>query len=208
MLYELHITINPDSNLREWELFCESKGYKPLLIELHDDQNAEQIANPQQMMFAAIFEGTHEEAVKWREATAGLVHKDFQIIRQKLEVPLDKSQPFVSPPYYEIHVKALIDPECLGGNLRDAAHLNWRASRNALFTHDQGYEKWYFTKRFYPDKRGLSERFSWWPYQWRSAATYFHTEYADCFNILGGVCRMEMEAVVMDTNPELDEGWA
>ena len=208
MLYELHITVDPASDLDKWKLFCHVYGLKPLLIELYDDENAEKIEHPQQMMFAGVFEGTHEDAIRWRETTAERVSEDFTIVRDKLEVPLDKSQPFTSPAYFEMHVKALIDPACIGGNLREAAHLDWRASRNLLVKNDRGYEKWYFTKRFYPDKRGLSERFSWWPFEWRNAATYFHTQYADCYNILGGVCRMEMEAVISDSNPDLDAGWA
>jgi hypothetical protein len=209
MLYELHITVNPHSNLSHWQRWCSTRGYKPLLIDLLEVGEGEQpLEDPRQMMFAVTFEGTHEEAVQWREATASLVSDEFQIIRDKLEVPLDKSLPFHSPAYYETHVKALVDPECIGGNLRDAASFGWAASRNALFENDHGYEKWYYTKRFYPDKRGLPERDQWWPYNFRNAAIYFHREYADVSGVLGGTMRMEMEAVISDSNPDLDKGWA
>lgn len=212
MLYELHITVDPNSHLGDWQQFCTSRGYKPLLIDLHNRAGLVQPEHPTQMMFAAIFEGTDAEAKQWSAATTGLVSSEFRIIREKLEVPLDKSGSYEDSAYFEMHAKALIDPECIGGNLRDSD--DWLASRNMLFTHDQGFEKWYFTKRIYPDTDGFHMRVAWdslydgfGAYNWRNAALILNKAYTSLPEVVGGLVRMEMETVLHDTNPELDKGW-
>lgn len=193
MLYELHLTVEPTTDINAWSNWCASIDAKPLDIRLAGGNPN----NPRQIMFAYVFKADDPAgaAHNINQLVAFAEAEGFNVIRTKLEVPLDKSAEFKFPVYHECHVKALI----FEGNVDDvveAAHAQgWTASYNALFTHDDDLEKWYFTKREYT-------------LDYLAAGRAFRDAFAelpqDGFNTL----RMECETVVMDDNHELDEGWA
>jgi hypothetical protein len=194
MLYELHITaeqVGPVGALF-WQQRCEMTGSKPLLIELHGTPNPNV-----QMMNATTTECDPDQVGRWTVERCAAV-KRFKIQRVKLEVPLDKG--FVVYPsvaYHECHVKALVRPEDVVSFRNEATRNGWVVSRNLFFEELGGYEKWYLTQRRY-DMPALR------------AGNEFCYEWAELQPRLAGVAtaRMEMESVVSDSNPELDEGWA
>lgn len=188
MLYELHITTAPDVDVQRWVALCRALGIKPLLIELAEGEHRRQV------MMAARHEGDDHSAERWREdMAAAFTAAGFPIVRQKLEVPLDKATGY-APIYHEAHVKMLLCRDEVNALPRIAAHAGMHASRNALVVEVGGLEKWYLTSRAY----GINIH---------AAADRFGEAFRAVHECLPGV-RMEMETVLADTNPLLDEGWA
>lgn len=191
MLYELHLTTDNSVNIYDWIDFCNEQKIKPLHIELKGDESYDD-----QVMFAAVHEGDDESASKWAETLdAHMYCSGFEVIRAKLEVPLDKSSPYESPVYHEAHVKSLIHSDLVDNVVKFARTHGWIASRNGLYRELDGHEKWYFTRRAY----GI-------PYY--KAGTAFKKAFADLPNFGWHTVRMEMETVITDSNEELDAGWA
>lgn len=222
MLYELHLTVDPTTDILAWGNWCVERGIKPLEIHL-----ASKAASPVQKMFATTFQGTDSEAFIWMDDLIRAAQNSdyeyddidysfdeqdaafqdfgtqvkrkntpgYKVIRAKLEVPLDKASKYTNAPYHECHVKSLIEPDNVGTLVKFAESLGWSASTNVLYPSADGLEKWYFTQRTYGE--GYLD----------SAASFkdaFAALPTDAFQAV----RMESEAVVYDTNPGLDKGWA
>lgn len=189
MLYELHITTAPDSDVTRWTAVCAALGIKPLVIELDEGEHTRQV------MMAARFEGTSSEAVLWRRRLEDAFRAaGFILARVKMEVPLDKAADFERPCYHEMHVKILCD-EGLAHRLPAIAKATGlHLSRNALVPLDHGLGKWYLTARSY--------RVS-----YLEAGRVFGERLQALQHHIPSI-RMEMETVISDTNPSLDDGWA
>lgn len=192
MLFELHLTVSPGTEIQSWSSWCDSVGAKPLEIHLAGDK----AAHPVQKMFAATMSGTNEEADAWTKTLQDdAVFNGFKVIRSKLEVPLDKAAEYESPAYHEAHIKSLISPNLVSDVIKNAESHGWVSSTNILYPSVDGHEKWYFTKRAY----GCS---------YLEAADAFR----EAFHNLprGGfhAVRMESETVVDDTYEALDAGWS
>lgn len=193
MLYELHLTVEPTTDINAWSNWCASVDAKPLDIRLAGGNPN----NPRQIMFAYVFEANTPACAADRVNKLVFYAEDakFNVIRRKLEVPLDKSSEFKFPVYHECHVKALLHPSLVQTLVDAAAETGWMASYNALYESVEGLQKWYFTQREYTldyltAGRGFRDAFAKLP--------------QNGFNTL----RMECETVVMDSYSELDEGWA
>jgi len=200
MLYELHLTTAPSADLGEWSRMWKTLDIKPLAIQVASDEGVPE--NPFQVMMAAVFEGNDDEARDWVFGLEAIMEdKGFDLVRSKIEVPLDKSVQY-RPAYYETHVKSLIQPAHTDEVILAAEDLGWKASTNVLFSHEAGLEKWYFTRRAYDDGSdtfnylNIGHQFSKAFSELVNADLPFHT------------VRMEKEAVIGDTNPGYDEGWA
>lgn len=190
MLFELHLTVADHDRLDEWIEHCEAFDAKPLFIELVGSPKLEP-----QLMFAATFEGTEPDAQLWALLhTQAALEAGFKVVRQKLEVPLDKSADFEAPNYHEAHIKALLTPEEVELDIPGVVDSGWVVSRNSLFKEYDGREKWYFTKRAYNC-------------DYIQAGREFAEAYDSLTRDIWGTVRMEMETVIEDTNPDLDEGW-
>jgi hypothetical protein len=190
MLYELHLTVQPDAPIDRWTQLCSDLGIKPLLIQLTKG------TNPRQVMFAAVHEGDDDTADAWAERLERVVvNAGFNLIRRKLEVPLDKSAPYMTPVYHECHVKTLVPTEQASAVIAAAEAQGWAVSRNLLYAQHDGLEKWYLTQRDYNSLYLAAAR-----------------KFADAFAALPRAgyhtVRMESETVVSDSNEWLDEGWA
>ena len=191
MLFELHLTAAEADHARldEWIELCEIAQIKPLLIKLDKGEH------PRQMMMAAQFErpdvGGAAQACSYYKNF--FETRGFEIIREKLEIPLDHAAgQLVS--YYEMHVKALLGD--VDVHSIDAA-CSWSesvASMNLLKEDDAGRQKWYLTRRTY-----FHDMFE--------SSQIFDEAYARILRFIPTM-RMEREAVLIDTNPELDLGWA
>lgn len=197
MLFELHITVPADTDMERWVRFCEGRGAKPLDIRLHNPTHSDEPANPRQIMFATTFEGSENQAYWWMQDWKKAVNDaGFPYERVKLEVPLDKSAG-ADVAYYESHVKALVYERDRHWALEAAGNDDWIASSNALYPKDEQQHKMYFTRRVTGDA------------DWRSAGdelmkAFQHSSFAAyCYTV-----RMESEAVIHDSNPDLDKGWA
>jgi hypothetical protein len=194
MLYELHLTTDPDVCLADWIGWTNRAGQKALDIRLA----AQDATNPRQIMTAGTYEGIDATAAEWvYNLQEEMLAAGFPIQRAKLEVPLDKSGPYIGRiSYYEAHVKSLVPENRYPFLVKETHSLGWVVSYNALFEHQDGLRKVYLTKRrsgndHYIDAgHKLSLAFS------KLAPSSFHT------------VRMESEAVIDDTNPMIDEGWA
>lgn len=187
-LYESHVTVGGGSP-EEWAALCEALGIKPLHIELATGDYREQL------MCAAVFDGTLEAA---RAYTFGIeaaaeAH-GFLVLRTKMETPLDKASESIAYAYHEAHVKMLLraDEARTLADVADAAGMH--LSRNLFQVDVDGLEKWYLTARAYDA----------YP---RVAAVEFGRSFAVASARLPGM-RMEMEAVISDSAPEMDTGWA
>ncbi len=190
MLYEMHITVDPETNLDNWIDFNQERGNKPLHIMLMDGDH------PSQVMNALTFSGTDEEMRKWgAEELTQVAIAGFQAIRVKVEVPLDHSLPYAGlVKYYESHVKMLLPESQLPMLIAVTEALHVHASFNDLKMFDTGFMKAYLTRRFYGE-----DMFE--------AAEDLNRSYTEVLEMLPSV-RMEKEAVIIDTNPGLDSGWA
>lgn len=193
MLYELHLTVEPTTDINAWSNWCERYDAKPLDILLAGGNPN----NPRQIMFAVVFEAdapnvaaAHVNDWTWAVESGG-----FNVIRSKLEVPLDKSAEFKFPVYHECHVKSLIQVRNSEPIIQAAIEAGWSASYNALFTHVDDLGKFYFTKREYT-------------LDYLAAGRGFRDAFASLPKVGFNTLRMECETVVMDDNHELDEGWA
>lgn len=191
MLFELHLTASEADHdrLDGWIEACKQVEIKPLLIELDKG------AHRKQMMMAAVFEvDSVDQAFAESNSMISYFEKlwDFEIIREKLEVPLDHAAG-LDVAYYEMHVKALLTEHDarfvkMASNAGEA-----HASRNLLKETDDGRQKWYLTRRTYF-------------HNMYDSSEIFDESYAEIIRVLPTV-RMEREAVLLDTNPELDLGW-
>lgn len=191
MLYELHLTTENTVDHDRWIDFCESLNIKPLQIELEGDE-----PYADQVMFSAVHDGDNGSAMYWSDDLKSAMRDNgFPVIREKMEVPLDKASPYDNPIYHEAHVKSLIHKENVTTVIKFARTHGWIASRNGLFTSLDGHEKWYFTRRAY----GV-------PYF--EAGTEFKRAFAELPDFGWHTVRMEMETVIYDDNEELDAGWA
>lgn len=193
MLYELHLTVSPGTDIDAWSQWCTAHDAKPLEIHLAGSRNS---AHPIQKMFAATMSGTDDEAAEW----AGGLQWDaeafgFDVIRSKLEVPLDKAAEYTDPAYHEAHIKSLIAPHMVGDVLKNAESLGWISSTNALYPSTDGHEKWYFTQRAYDCS-------------YLDAADAFRSAFNTLPRSGFHAVRMESETVVIDSNEALDDGWA
>jgi hypothetical protein len=148
-------------------------------------------------MFAAVTEGDDVDAGMWVDRLAdGVTNAGFEIIRSKLEVPLDKSAPYYRDfEYHECHVKSLIEPDSVPTLVKFAESLGWVASTNALYQNHYEFEKWYFTIRDHGSDYIQAGR------EFKNAFALLPT---DAFNTV----RMESETVIVDSNTDLDGGWA
>lgn len=191
MLYELHLTTKPETDDFEWQDVCQEIGVKPLRIDLAGGNPR----NPVQLMTASTHEGDDGSAYAWRHGLiAELGFRGHSVIRAKLEVPLDKSEPYEHPAYHEAHVKALIPKEHLHRFLNAGERLGWMMSVNMFYPVEMNLAKVYFTARAYDT-------------DYRAAAAVFQSRFSRLSFDMPFAVRMEMETVVMDNNPELDEGW-
>lgn len=193
MLYELHLTVEPTTDITAWSNWCESVGAKPLDIRLSGGNPN----NPRQIMFAHVFKA--DTPARAADETNYLANRaeasGFNVIRRKLEVPLDKSSEFKFPVYHECHVKALLHPSLVQPLVDAAAEAGWMASYNALYENVEGLQKWYFTQREYT-------------LDYLAAGRGFRDAFASLPKTGFNTLRMECETVVMDSNSELDGGWA
>lgn len=188
MLYELHLTTTPDADVGRWSALCHGLGIKPLVIELAAG------THPRQVMMAATHEGDDPSAAGWRDGLwSAFEAAGFSIVRVKLEAPLDKASGRDSE-YHEAHVKMLLTDDEARLLPEVAADAEMHISRNILAPNAFGRGKWYMTARSYGGTR-------------YDAAERFAQAYAVVAARLLGV-RMEMETVLADSNPGLDEGWA
>jgi hypothetical protein len=195
MLFELHLTTEPDTDLHEWKLFWQRHNIKPLDIRLV----SEDAAHPRQIMMAAVFEGDNRGALIWATDLQKSMHDDggFTIKRSKLEVPLDKSAEFAGRlAYYEAHVKSLVEDRHFKDVRYSAEKLGWSMSYNALYTEVDGLNKVYLTKRV-PGEVDYVE-----------AGHLLSIAFGNIVTRAYKAIRMESEAVIIDTNPSLDGGWA
>lgn len=187
MLYESHVTVLDPYDT--WFDLCRSLAIKPLHIELDSGEH------PLQRMCAVVHDGSLDRA---KAITAGIEAAArgacCQVIRTKLETPLDKASDHLHYVYHEAHIKMLLHPDEAAKlpALADLAKLH--LSRNLLLADVDGFEKWYLTARSYDG-------------DFRLAAKRFAAAFATITKFLPGV-RMEMESVLSDTAPELDKGWA
>lgn len=215
MLFELHLTTDPKSHGQAWKNFCENKlGAKPLLIELSGGVDEHpywgEPVHLQQMMTASTFKGTDTEGQLWaREQQKEVITAGFPLVRTKLEVPLDKSGGYEGQiEYYETHVKSLIPPSEVSRMVEVLSEAGWHASQNVWYADEDGLEKWYFTQRVYPSMVGQEYTHD----QTTPERVFAGREFAESYNTLltfnWHTVRMESEAVIMDTNPDLDRGWA
>lgn len=187
MLYELHLTTSPEVDLEAWVAICRGLDIKPLDIRLSAGEN------PRQIMMAARYEGA--EAGTWvRRIRSALEAAGFPILREKLEIPLDRATDRAREAYHEAHVKALVPPEFVDAFALAGRRAGWIMSWNALYPGVDGYAKVYLTRR--ASRVTALE-----------AAQDFRCAFAD-LGELPGVVRMEMETVLADSAMDLDAGWA
>lgn len=215
MLYELHLTTLPSVDHHAWIHFTKvqlSSTAKPLLIELSGGQDEHpywgEPMHPVQVMTADTFVGEDEMALAWAFGQQNkVIEHGFPLVRAKLEVPLDKSGPYEGGvAYYETHVKSLIPPADVSRMVEVLAETGWHASQNVWYSDEDGLEKWYFTQRAYPEvietHRGKDDT---------PQRVLAGREFAESYNTLltfnWHTVRMESEAVIIDTNPDLDRGW-
>lgn len=218
MLYELHLTVDPSTDILAWGEWCVNQGIKPLEIHLAANGSDHSV----QKMFATTFQGIDSEAFIWmddliraaensdyeydgldyepveNELTGMTIPPNtpgFKVIRAKLEVPLDKSAQYTMAPYHECHVKSLIEADNVSTLVKFAESAGWSASTNVLFPETDGLQKWYLTKRTYGEN-------------YLASSGVFKDAFADLPTDAFQAVRMESEAVVYDTNPALDRGWA
>lgn len=189
MQYELHMTTAPDVDVDHWSALCAWLRTKPLLIRLATGES------PRQVMMTGRHDGDDQSAATWRgNLHAAFGAAGFPIIREKMEIPLDKSGDYPAA-YYEAHIKMLLaEPEARAlPDLADAVGLH--LSTNELARTVDGREKWYLTARAY----GVDLD---------DAAAGFGEKLAHVTSLGWHGVRMEMEAVLADSNPALDAGWA
>jgi hypothetical protein len=186
--FEYHITI--DGNLDEWVAFCHEQGIKPLDIRLTEGDC------PRQLMCAHSFlSPTASLALGEAEHMLRCVRSNFAVKRLKLEAMLDKIPEMGAGArvlYYEAHMKLILPPNSEADTHRLATRLELAASRNVLYEGNE--EKWYLTSRL-PGGTDYQEAGMELTRRLAEVAEYRPT------------VRMEMEAVLIDTNPGLDNGW-
>lgn len=192
-LYESHVTV--EGSQGQWCVLCRNLGIKPLLIELATGEHR------RQLMCAAVFDGTLEAACAY---TTGIQEQaravGLEIVRMKLETPLDKASEYAAYAYYEAHVKMLIEPRDETKLRAVSERSGWPLSRNIFQTDVDGYSKWYLTRRIYGSRS---------PREAAGELSRAHERLLVLQRIAGlPPCRCEFEAVITDTNPRLDAGWA
>lgn len=189
MLHELHVTVEHRAKPGRWAEACEMTGSKPLLIQLQPPGSI-------QMMNAQVADIPPDDLDNWITDRVDALPNEFKVIRTKAEVPLDKGwMDYRQPCYHECHVKVLSDAWQAKHSAIVAERLGWVVSSNLYLLRVAGMQKWYLTQRRY----NVSAF---------DAAKEFHEAWAAIAPNMPPAARMEMETVVSDSNPALDEGWA
>lgn len=185
MQYEAHITVD-STDAERWQETCAALGIRPLLIRMPEGEH------PLQLMCAAVFNGTAQEARAWVDGLVACVQEaGYAILRTKLESAIvdTPTEPAV---YYECHFKLLPQGEMTPSLLSELKEKGIYASENLLPSAD-GIRYWYMTARTY----GTS------PIEARNA-------FAEAFATVRKhlmVKAAHFEHVVLDTWPEIDNGW-
>lgn len=185
MLFEAHVTVEGE-NVSRWQEFCHERSVKPVLIQLSRGKF------PTQLMCTAMHHGNEVSA----DDMVGQLMFDakqagFNCLRAKLERPLyDVSDPDAE--YAECHIKLLLNAE--------QSSVVHRVEEPGIFLSESllgvtpPVRKWYLTARTDANDVNITQG-------------YFD-EVLDRVKSRAPVVRMESEAVVYDTNPDLDSGWA
>jgi len=186
MIFEAHITVD-SKDVEAWQEFCREEMIKPLYIRLTRG------SHPDQLMCSVPF-SADLEATKQRVSMleAKIRNAGFLILRSKLECQLAHSALIQTPAYYEYHMKLTLDEAGVTDLLPVAKKLSVGVSTNLLAMNGK-WERWYLTGRDYTKNMGIaSDEFR---RLRRQVEQYFSVE------------GMDMECVIFDTNPGLDEGW-
>ncbi len=181
MLYEAHVTVEGE-DVESWQKFCRNHNIKPVFIRLSRGKY------PTQLMCTAAHNGDEASADDMVGQLMNDAERDgFNCLRAKLERPLVAECPD-GMEYAECHIKLLLD-----GEVAEIAEPEVFLSESLLGV-ESPLRKWYFTARTYGlDAQKSEHRFQEVLRQLQPSMT---------------VVRMETEAVVYDTNPDLDRGWA
>jgi hypothetical protein len=186
MFYEVHVTVD-STDVERWEKLCANLGIKPLLIELACGTYR------RQLMCAALHNGTGHTARRYADWLVESVHEaGFEILRVKLEQPLTDAQPGDIIAYLETHLKLLLVNEEIP-LLNQLAGNDLYISRSLLGS-TSNRSKWYLTQRTYGIDPKQSELI------FKATLSAIGTRLP--------IVKMEMEAVIFDTNPAVDSGWA
>jgi hypothetical protein len=111
--YEIHITVNKNSDFEKFKLACEKLGVKALAIDLYS-KSGEIILD--EVMTSCKFIGDNQTAYKKLcDTTNGLIAHGFHIIRQKIEtVPWHPAAPSANNSirdmrnkYFESHIELM-----------------------------------------------------------------------------------------------------
>jgi len=97
MHYEIHITVKT-TNIEKFKIDCKEIGVKPIVIEIQNEDLFEK-----QVMTSSKYIGD-DYTIELGLLTSALVHKGYEIIRQKVEIKPEenKHKDFI---YYESHFR-------------------------------------------------------------------------------------------------------
>ena len=197
MLFETHITVD-STDVGGWLKCCKDASLKSLYIELSQGKHRHQLLS------ASTFRVNHlgEADICVSRLCRCITDNGFKILRIKLECPLDETpHDGLVPAYFECHIKFPLIKD--GRGVKETARRTKTAASEDLLARDGNFQKWYLTARHYfePElynRKKMSDE---------DQARYKFLETRKLVEDSLSVRSMDMECVIYDTNPGLDEGW-
>lgn len=195
MLFEVHITVD-SREIERWKACCQGLGIKPLFIKLSRGKHQ------YQLLSASTFRGNREGADDYVSSLHGQIKSNgFASIRTKLECSLDKIPGGVVPAYFECHIKFPLIKH--GRGIKTSARKTQTAASENLLACDGSLQKWYLTTRHYFEQGQYNRR----KMSDENYARYKFEDIGRKVRVFLPVRSIDMECVIYDTNPVLDEDW-
>jgi hypothetical protein len=190
MEYRAHITIEASrADEPAWWAFCGRIGMTPLKLMLSTGETPLQVSCTARSHFIA---GPHL-AERWAgELERRALQAGFAVLRTKLAMPLRKAEG-VYAVYHEAHAKAILTEREALDVPRLCRVEGYSHSRNLLSVERNGRLKHYLTDRVFDATHA-------------EAIDHFGHKAIRLVQWHPRVA-LELEAVLLDTNPTLDRGW-
>ncbi|MDO8466701.1 MAG: hypothetical protein Q7S83_01015 [bacterium] len=189
MDFELHITVDPPTEIEKWTKFCKANEIKPVLVELSKGQY------PIQMMCAVNLQCGFVKMEDYITKLEEDVRKaGFTIMRTKLECRLgEMATLFPQTIYHETHFIFGLQPDQVKTFMKLSDDLNMAWSRN-LLPREDGLLKYYLTQRI---SDGMSPRI---------AEMIFAEKLTAAKKVLP-VRSVHLESAIFDRGRYIDRGW-
>ncbi|GEM_PF-6502974 len=186
MILEIHVTVN-SSDFENFKKICDARQISPLWIE-----NSQGVFSRQMLCALSLNATLSQSKFRMREISQRFSEAGFKVIREKIGCSIGKAQ--TRGVYHECHIKIILPESETEHVLGFCAEKKISASWSLI--HGVPKErKWYLTVRDYKSSATKAKRI------FLETLAAVRTEF-------GKVRGMEMETALLDTNKDLDKGWA